>query len=347
MFPSSEFRLAVAYLLFLKAVIHLFLRNGRGDLPLEPLLSGRSPSYLRSGVHVLFVTPLLAFAAVPELLRDLQMLLPAWAQWIQIVPAAGSLLLPMWAWRGLTAAEKEAEVDWDGLAAYGPFRRVRYPFEAGDVLFYGSLALLSGNGWAIGSAAVATLLLRYGVLPRCERARQEKWGQPYADYAATVGLLTPILGVVAQRQYTVPKRFGMAPIVALFTVFGVLFGVMRYWEAGAIYYLFVASEIVAICLGQILFGSTPRGISAMTGAALLPFWVWVSEQMHRQLGFVPDNYLPALYGMLMAFGALLGYCIGALAAGFFLVTDLLESWWHAPPGPSTSSPDGSCIDKAT
>ena len=94
-------------------------------------------------------------------------------------------------------------------------------------------------------------------------------------------------------------------------------------------YLFVASEVVAICLGQIVFGSAPRGVSTVTGAVLLPFWVWASERIHTELGAVPDNYLLAMYGFLVAFGGLLGYCIGALAAGFFLVTDLFELRWGA------------------
>ena len=48
MFPSPEFRLAVAYLLFLKGLIQLWLRNGHGDTPLEPLLAGAGRIFSRA-----------------------------------------------------------------------------------------------------------------------------------------------------------------------------------------------------------------------------------------------------------------------------------------------------------
>jgi len=115
----------------------------------------------------------------------------------------------------------------------------------------------------------------------------------------------------------------MAAIVALLTTFGIVFGVLRYWETPPVVYLFVASEIVAICLAQILFGSAPRIGSIATGAVLLPFWVSLTVE-DRLVNLMSPEVFWISVVTLVAFGGLLGYCIGALAAGFFLVMDMLD-----------------------
>ena len=126
----------------------------------------------------------------------------------------------------------------------------------------------------------------------------------------------------------------MAAIVALLTAFGIVFGVLKYWQTPPVVYLFVASEIVAICLAQILFGSAPRIGSITTGAVLLPFWVSLTVEDRLVNLMSPEVFWISLVS-LVAFGGLLGYCIGALAAGFFLVMDMLEG---ALPSHTSSAP---------
>jgi hypothetical protein len=110
--------------------------------------------------------------------------------------------------------------------------------------------------------------------------------------------------------------------MGLLTVLAVIFGVLRAIESPPVVYLFVGSEIMAICLVQILFGSAPRGGSTVTGAILLPFWVYLTLKTPA----IPVAYELILFTSLIGFGALMGYCIGTLAAGFFLMMDLIEPW---------------------
>jgi hypothetical protein len=166
--------------------------------------------------------------------------------------------------------------------------------------------------------------VRYVLVAGMETRRGEQIEGEDERQVRGIGVFLPDLGPAAYREYTVPKRFGMAAIVALVTVLAIAFGALKYWEAHPAIYLFVSSEIVAVCLAQIIFGSTPRGACALTGATLLPFWVLLTSSRPSWLGM--DLYILMLVSLFL-FGGLLGYCLGALAAGFFLVTDLLETWF--------------------
>jgi len=81
---------------------------------------------------------------------------------------------------------------------------------------------------------------------------------------------------------------------------------------------------------QIVFARFPRRASALTGAVLLPFWtaIWY----YNYLPQVPLNWLIAVAAIVALFGALLGYLIGGLAAGFFLVMDLIEPYLPGSKG---------------
>jgi hypothetical protein len=69
------------------------------------------------------------------------------------------------------------------------------------------------------------------------------------------------------------------------------------------------------------------------GAVLLPFWIaiWNYDHLHQ----IPMLALVVGMAIVGIFGALLGYLIGGLAAGFFLAMDLLEPYL---PGSKTDSP---------
>ena len=60
----------------------------------------------------------------------------------------------------------------------------------------------------------------------------------------------------------------------------------------------------------------------LTGAILLPLWVFLT--MKTRVVSLPFQLILTLF--LFAFGGLMGYCVGALAAGFFLMMDLIEPW---------------------
>jgi protein-S-isoprenylcysteine O-methyltransferase Ste14 len=319
MIPGPEFRFAVVYFLLLRAGAFIWLRGSQGRTYIAPDLPGRAGRlfrFLNASSYVLMVGPLLGFLAAPLAMADGQLNVVSILPWLAVVPAGLALLLVVWS---------GARSDSDAALPYreGPYRHIRYPIASADALFFLSLGLLTANSIAILTAAGGVVLLRCGMLPLEESARRRAWGQPYLEIVQRTGVFRPPLKNIIGRQYTVPKRFGMAAIVALLTVFALLFGILKYFDAPPIIYLFVASEITAICLVQIFFGEAPRFGSVFIGALLLPFWV--SLTFGNGPSYMPHEVVFSLYVFMFLFGGLLGYCIGALAAGFFLLMDALET----------------------
>jgi len=155
----------------------------------------------------------------------------------------------------------------------GPYRWVRYPCEICDAAFYVSTAWVTGNGIVLVAAAAVTVAVRLTLIPRMETGRRAAWGPVYDSVAKSTGILLPVLGPKSRREYTVPKRFWHGGHRGPADDLRIVFGVLKYWQTHPVVYLFVASEIAAICLAQIVFGSAPRIGSIATGAVLLPLWV--------------------------------------------------------------------------
>jgi hypothetical protein len=118
----------------------------------------------------------------------------------------------------------------------------------------------------------------------------------------------------------------MAEMLAMMTVFGLLFGGLRIFKAPATVYLYLGTQAVVICLVQMRFGSVPRGASMVVGSVFLPLWIWT-------LAAWDSSYVPARFEgswgdvpLVVFLGSALGYCTGAMAAGVFLVLDLLDGF---------------------
>jgi hypothetical protein len=129
--------------------------------------------------------------------------------------------------------------------------------------------------------------------------------------------------------YRMPRRFTVAQILAMMTVFAALFGVLRCFGAPPVLYLFLGTQAVAVCLVQMKFGDVPRGASMLVGCVFLPVWVgsFLLFGGSGMMGFPPSRtggaWLPGL-PFIIAFGGLLGYCTGTVVAGVFLVLDLAD-----------------------
>lgn len=124
--------------------------------------------------------------------------------------------------------------------------------------------------------------------------------------------------------YRVPQRFSIAEILAMTTVFGLLFGGLRWFGASPILYMFLGTQALIICLVQMSFGTVPRGASTVVGCLFLPGWVWVLYALESP--GLPASFQGSWSDIpyVVLFGGLLGYCTGAMAAGVFLVMDILE-----------------------
>lgn len=330
MIPASELRIAIVYMMAMRLAVRFWWTNDPELPQMARMIAGRRITPTFVFVQMLFAVPLLLFAASPDLFIRGQLAMPSIASWIGIILSTAGIALAGWAWRAVIFARQSNSFCLERLATpRGPFRSIRYPFEAADIFFYGCLAIATGNVWVISVWAGATLVERAWVIRQLEISRRQTGGESYETFADSTGILFPRIIGDEDRQYTVPKRFGMAAIVALFTALGVLFAILRYWQASPAVYLFVSSEVVAICLAQIIIGAAPRGVSILTGALLLPFWVYVAMKIEGQGRpmWMSAAAMYAIFGFLFAFGGLLGYCIGALAAGFFLVMDMIEAAW--------------------
>ena len=312
---EAQYRFTVGYLLCCYAGTLVYARF---SAPARPL--NRARSVLNASC---LVTPLVAylclpgatlFAALdfPDVLRVDPIRL------IAILPAAATILLLVWTHRSWAGGEDSPAE----FSTAGPFRWVRYPGTAAEFVFFSCLAIITLN-------ALIQLMVAIGVVTRQrqvaaeEERRLHTMGADYQAYMNQTGQLFFKPGSLKAERYSIPRRFGLSAAATLITTFGFLFGALNYMEAPPAVYLFCAFEIVAICLGQILFGSAPRSSSCVAGALTLPLCVWLTT---TRPGWMAEEVYWMCLGFLFFFGGLLGYCLGALAAGFFLVMDLIEPY---------------------
>jgi protein-S-isoprenylcysteine O-methyltransferase Ste14 len=280
-----------------------------------------------------FVVPLADYLFGADWHWNSELGFPSAMRWGAALPATFAILILIWACRYTTEGGDE-QID-KTFVREGPYHWFRHPQLLASSIFFLSLAFLSNNGVVLISAILGAFLLRFVVAPAVEADLVAEFGKDYQDYRLKTGSFFFRLGCLPKARYAVPRRFGLSTVLAFTTIFAFLFGVLNYVGADPKVYFFVSVEIAAICLAQIVFGATPRRGSALTGAVLLPFWtaIWIADHLlHLQ---IPLPLLIAGVASVVLFGALLGYLIGGLAAGFFLVLDLVEPYL---PGSNLDSP---------
>jgi hypothetical protein len=140
-------------------------------------------------------------------------------------------------------------------------------------------------------------------------------------------------------QYAVPKRFGMAGILAITTLMAVLFGLLRYCNAHPAVYIFVGLLALVTCLVQMRYGEVPRIASILAGAIFMPVCVLatflVALAVDNRVDLDDIGWIICISPMLAAIGAFFGYLSGACTAGLFLLMDLIEPYL---PGGGASGP---------
>ncbi|MDA1052481.1 MAG: hypothetical protein O3C40_18650 [Planctomycetota bacterium] len=309
-----EVRTAAGYLLVLSVGVVLYMRFA---FPRAATDVAVRSSFARIAVSAGWGATIAVYVLWPDLLLRWNFFMFPQIRWFTTVPAAIAILLMIWAMRS------QLKLDEDGnIVTSGPHVWCRYPFDAALSIFFVSVTLLCANWLLIASTLVFVALHRLGVAHELEQFRRARLGPAYKAYAARTGWFLPSSTPVMKAQYQVPSRFSLTAILGLLTVLAIIFGSLKAGHAPPVVYLFVGSEIVAICLVQILVGSAPRGGSTLTGAILLPFWVYLTLRTPAMPALV-EFFLIA---RLVVFGGLMGYCIGTLAAGFFLMMDLIEPW---------------------
>ena len=124
-----------------------------------------------------------------------------------------------------------------------------------------------------------------------------------------------------EKTYSVPRRFGMAGLFAIMTALACLFGGLRLLDTPPVIYLFLGTEVMVICVAQMLYNAEPRRASMVAGAILLPVFSLGSSLFLRGADQAEALYLtiPSIL-----FGAFAGYLVGTCVAGIFLLMDKLE-----------------------
>lgn len=127
----------------------------------------------------------------------------------------------------------------------------------------------------------------------------------------------------ANAAYSVPRRFGLAAMLAFTTLAAILSGILRYHDAPVSAYVFFGLLGTAVCGAQMYSETLPRIVSIIAGAIFLPLF-FMFETWDR------GAFASVILGSpcIAVAGGVVGYLMGAVSAGVFLVSDLVESRWR-------------------
>lgn len=105
--------------------------------------------------------------------------------WVLIAAGGG---LDLWAvslfWRAKTAINPYQSTT--TIVARGPYRFTRNPMYLGFLLLLAGIGLIQLNAWMLVMTVPLVLFLRYGVIAREERYLEDKFGDGYRRYKASV-----------------------------------------------------------------------------------------------------------------------------------------------------------------
>jgi hypothetical protein len=124
--------------------------------------------------------------------------------------------------------------------------------------------------------------------------------------------------------YCAPRRFDLATIFVVTAAYSILLGGLTTADAPAGVKVVICVLVTFIAGAQALFISTanPRGVSIMTGAVgwtLISWYAWLSWPK-----VFPNSFFFVTFIMGVGGGAIMGYLLGALVGGVFLVADALR-----------------------
>lgn len=338
----ADFQIAVNYLVVVHLGVWLYFHWTTPRLQVEV---SRLASPGRMAIWLIWIGILVIYLREAYRFRVWDLRVPPGMLWVFLSLAAIEIAVAMWAMRSRLGSD-----DSQALITEGPYRFCRYPLDAAQSFFFPTVGALTANWGVFALSIVLSVTLRLFVPPKLEAQRIKLLGDIYRQHALHTGVFLPTKGPLKRRQYQVPSRFSLTTIIGLLTFMAVLFGTLKSAEVHPIVYLFVGAEILAICCIQIVFGSAPRVGSAVVGGILLPACVFAfREDLRSFVSCTRWSWLANDYPMFLtvggvttlAFGILLGYCIGAIAAGLFLVMEMLEPWLlRAPKRTSASTSAG-------
>jgi hypothetical protein len=122
--------------------------------------------------------------------------------------------------------------------------------------------------------------------------------------------------------YSVPNRFGIGALLAFMTLFAMILSVVRRADPAIWIYWYIGVLGLSVCLAQMLSGQQPRLISIAVGAVCLPLFMAIGFWDDVSSGPRLEQLVLGL-PCLAVVGGVAGYLTGAMAAGVFLLGDML------------------------
>lgn len=371
---EPDLRIALAFVLLLRWASPWFAAKSPivGEIEAWQAEAARRSRWPRYLTWALWILPLLPFLIAGEspfrwLSQILSQLPPSGRPgialelpilaWLNLIIAVGCLLATIWLSKRAPAtpyqappspaseptptADSQTRLSTEFWPA--PYRVVRYPQWSIDALLVLVAHLLaisidSTQVVLLATYSLGCCALVWFVLPQEEIFWQRYCGSRYGEFIGRTGRLLPQLPqipVQGRVGYVVPQRFGMSAIIALVTMFAVMFGILNAFQAQIteikfmpITHAFFGTLLLVVWVGQMRFPDSARMVSALAGAVLLPaFAVYAIQPATSQhVGFFVFTLGPI--------GGLIGYCMGATAAGFFLFAAWIGP--HLPGGRSRS-----------
>jgi hypothetical protein len=121
--------------------------------------------------------------------------------------------------------------------------------------------------------------------------------------------------------YSVPRKFSLRAVLMFMGLFAVLLALVRMAELPPSVPIFYMVFLALIAVSQMVFERSPRAASMLTGVVYLPVCHLLAPDVREHLRFSPigENLL-----IMAVVGGFLAYLGGTLAAGAFLVSDLMR-----------------------
>ena len=129
----------------------------------------------------------------------------------------------------------------------------------------------------------------------------------------------------------VPRRFSLAVLMLMMTLYAFLFAAMQSLGAHPILFAMITVLVTAVGLGQMLLfgGAYPRAASIWVGACLFPIELVAAVLISSALSRFPPSTVEKVGWTILSLvlgvpaGAFLGYLSGGVVGGVFLVLDFV------------------------
>ena len=172
---------------------------------------------------------------------------------------------------------------------------------------------MSSGHWSFGHSVIRSVESEW---PTSE-FRRPRYSNPFRSISLSS---SQAVTRTPHTAYSVPQRFGLGAIMAFTTIFAVLLGILRMYDAPVGFYVFFGVMGCTVCGAQMINNSVPRLVSVLVGAACLP----LTAISYAVIGEMRVTEAVVMAPCLAVPGAVVGYLIGTIAAGVFLLGDLLE-----------------------